>query len=144
VGSNGDDEESLSLVRRQGIGSSKDSPPEVIPEGGQVSCNGSEAEGEVGPHVLQEDVAGSNHANGCGDVWPEVSLVIGALSFAGQAEGLARISRSDHVGSPEPVPVFELGQVAQVRYARVIVRHHQRCVLVVFTIGSEIPVNRKL
>jgi hypothetical protein len=57
VGSN--DEQSGSLVRRAGVGSSYNPPVDAVPQAGKVRNHFFATEGEMSSDVLQDDVAGS-------------------------------------------------------------------------------------
>jgi len=46
-------------VGGSGIGSSNNSPPRVIPQGGKVAKDGIESEGNMPPYIFQHDDPGS-------------------------------------------------------------------------------------
>ena len=53
--------------------------------------------GKEAAHVLQEDEAGSNVANGICDVGPDPALILGGQLLAGDADGLAGEPRNHEV-----------------------------------------------
>lgn len=78
-------------------------PRDTVPERGQVSENGAKvSRSKQAWNVLQERVAGSYVANDPAGLGPHVSIVIGAESLTGSAEGLAGKPAGDDVNASAP------------------------------------------
>ena len=77
--------------------------------------------------VFQQRPFGLKYAKGSGEVRPEVASVVGSLSRAGEAKGLAGIATTDEVGSFNGVPI-DRGHVAEVRHVRPVFRKHASAV----------------
>jgi hypothetical protein len=85
----------------------------VIAQFGQVGEGLFEAKGEESGYLFHDEQVRHQVAQGRGDVRPEVARVIGSLSLAGKAEGLAGWSGAEDGRAWHGGPV-DLGDVAEV------------------------------
>jgi hypothetical protein len=80
VGQVSEDEHSVATMRMsRGFISSEATPPNPVPQVGQVSKNGTENSSvgnrEKPPNVFSHEESGPNLAKDPGDLWPEMTLV---------------------------------------------------------------------
>ena len=61
--------------------------------------------------VLEEHPKRSAFADDAGNVRPEVARIVRALALAGDAERLARITRTDEIHRAAPRPAVEAGKI---------------------------------
>jgi len=124
VGSNRED--AGAPVRCPGVGSAYNSPPNVIPHLGNVPEYVVKADAEVVNDILENSHSWSEGCDGFGEVGPEVSVIVCALSESGGAERLARVAASENVYGWDVCPVNEFN-VAVVWYMRVVVGEDSAC-----------------
>jgi hypothetical protein len=88
-------------VRGTDIVSSQHTPPDTVPERGQVTDDPSEVAssipGKESWHVLSEHEAGSNLPHHFGELRPKIAFVCASLSLSCNGEGLARKAPRNHV-----------------------------------------------
>ena len=117
VSSEGEDEDSLSLVRRSDIGRSEHTPFRIEPERGKVGKNVGEPKRNVPCDVLEESQAGSRLGEDASDLGPQMSLVGISESFACLAERLAGVSACDEIHASTPRTSVEGSEVRPDRSA---------------------------
>ena len=61
--------------------------------------------------VFEKDPLGAAFSDDAGDVWPEVTGIVGAAALSGSAEGLAGISGEDGIERPPEGPGIETAEV---------------------------------
>ena len=85
-------------MRRSDVDSAETVPLRIEPQGGKVGEDSSEAPNNEGCDVLNDDEAGSNHANDAGVLAPESApLSVDALATPRVADVLAGESTTDDV-----------------------------------------------
>jgi len=96
----GQDEDAQPLVRRTDFCRREQTRRRRVAHAPKVSQDGFEAEGDVTGDVFEEHPLRAAFGDDTGDVWPEVTRVVGATALSGGAEGLARISGEDGIKGP--------------------------------------------
>jgi len=107
----GQDEDPLPLVRRANLCRAEQTRRRRVAQSPKLSQDGLQAEGNVAGDVFEEDPCGMAFGDDTGNVWPEVSRVIGATALSGGAEGLAGISGEDDVEGTAEGPGIEAAQI---------------------------------
>ena len=107
----GQDEDAKPLVRRADFCRAEQTRRRRVAHVPKLSQNGFKAEGDMACDVFKEDPFGAAFADDAGDLWPEVTGVIGTTALTGRAEGLAGISGEDDVKSPAEDPGIETAQI---------------------------------
>jgi hypothetical protein len=102
----GQDEEAFAAVRRSDFRSRKSVPDRIVPALGQVSEYSAKVPvSKEACHIFQEDVAGSQLANGTVGLGPHVALVIFSSVLASDAKGLTGKSGADELDGFNVSPV---------------------------------------
>lgn len=113
----GQHEEPLATVRRANVGRSHKIPLRIEPERGKVGQHSIEPKAKVSGDVLEEDERSSALRDDARDLGPEVSLVSLAELLAGDAEGLAWVSRNDEIHRATPAFAVEGSEIVPDRSA---------------------------
>ncbi len=108
---------SLAEVRRPDLGRAEQTPLRIEPERGKVDEDVGEPKANVARDVLEEDERGSALVDDPSHFGPEVALVAFAEALAGDAEGLARVARSDEIHDSTPRAAIEGSQIVGDRRA---------------------------
>jgi len=93
----GQDEDTQPLVRRANFCRAEQARRRRVAHVPKLSQHGLKTEGDVPGDVFEEDPLGSAFADDTGDLWPEMSGIVGPTAFASSAERLAGISGEDDV-----------------------------------------------
>lgn len=113
----GQHEESLTPVRRSGVGRSKQTPLRMEPEAGKVRENDVESQSKVSCDILKENEGRVGLFDDSRDVRPQVALVLDAESLARDRERLAGVACSDEIHSAAPRSSVERSKVRPDRSA---------------------------
>lgn len=113
----GQEEESVSLVRRANIGRSHTTPLDREPDGGKVGKDLGEPKRKVSSHVLAEEERRVGLLENPVDLGPEVPLVVDSGAESGRAERLARVSTSDEIHCATPRAAVEGSEIVPDRSA---------------------------
>lgn len=103
----GQDEEPLAPMRSPDVRSSEQKARAPVAHAFKVALDGVEPEGNMTGDVLEEDQRGVRLADDASHGGPEVPLVVGAASLAGEGEGLARVARHDEIHCATEEPAWE-------------------------------------
>lgn len=122
----GQHEESLAEVRRPDLGRAEQTPLRIEPERGKVAEDVGEPKANVARDVLEEGEGGSALVDDPSHFGPEVALVGFSSPLAGEAEGLARVARSDEIHDSTPRAAIEGSQIVGDRSAIQLRRLHPR------------------
>jgi len=107
----GQDEDAHALVRRADFCRREQARRRRVTHVPKLSQHGLKAKGDVPGDVFEKDPFRSAFANDAGDLWPEVTGIVGTTALSGRAEGLAGISGQHGVeGTPEG-PGVEAAQI---------------------------------
>jgi hypothetical protein len=74
------------------LGCGHNCPSAVVPEEGQACERVEEPEGHEAGYLFHEEEVRSKYPHGCGDVGPQVTLVIGSRSLSGELAGVAGVT----------------------------------------------------
>ena len=96
----GQDEDPQPLVRRADFCRAEQTRRRRVAHCPKLSQDGFEAEGDVTGDVFKENPLRRAFPDDAGDLGPEVSGIVGATTFPGGAEGLARIPGEDGIEGP--------------------------------------------
>jgi hypothetical protein len=107
----GQDEDAQPFMRRADLSRREQARRRRIAQSPKLSQDGLEAEGDVTGDVLEEDPFGTAFSDDPGDVGPKVARIVGAATFPGRAEGLARVSGQDGIEGAAEGPGIEAAQV---------------------------------
>lgn len=107
----GEDEEPLALVGRTDFRRCEEACRKAVAHADQSCGDFGETKAEMMGDILEEDEGRLDLGDDAGDMWPEVTRVLGAEPSACNGERLARITRSDDVHRAAPRPAVEGGNV---------------------------------
>ena len=107
----GQDEDAQPLVRRADLCRAEQARRRRVAQAPKLSQDGFKAEGDVTGDVFEKDPFRRTFSDDPGDLGPEVAGILGATTFSGGAEGLARISGEDDVERTVEGPGIETAQV---------------------------------
>ena len=107
----GQDENPEPLVRRADFCRREQTRRRRVAQSPKLSQDGFKPEGDVTGHVFEEHPCRAAFTDDTGDVWPEVTGVIGTTALTGRAEGLAGISGEDDVEGAAEGPGIEAAQI---------------------------------
>jgi len=113
----GEDEQSLALVRRADFRRCEEACRKLVAHADQSAGDFGEAEAEMMGDILEEHEGRRDLGDDPGDMRPEVARVIGTPAFARNRERLARIARSDDVHRAAPRAAVEGSKVVPYRRA---------------------------
>ncbi len=96
-------------MRGADVISSEHTPPDIIPERGQIGEDLTEPmAAEQSGDVFEKSERGPDDAEDAGDVGPAVAFVLGSKLLAGDAVGLAGESAAQDIDAPDPVGGIEV------------------------------------
>ncbi len=107
----GQDEDAQPLMRRADLCRREQARRRRVAQSPKLSQDGLEPEGDVPGDVFEKDPFRTAFADDAGDVGPEVAGIVGAATFSGRAEGLARVSGQDCIEGAAEGPGVEAAQV---------------------------------
>lgn len=102
-----EDEEPRALVRETKVRRAVEAERTLETKAGQVSSNLVGAQGEVAADVFEEEGPGAGLDADAPDDGPQVAGIGRAAPLAGEAEGLAGVSRNDEIHDATPISACE-------------------------------------
>ena len=107
----GQDEDTQPLVRRADFCRAEQARRRRVAHAPKFSQDRFKAEGDVTGDVFEKDPFGGAFPDDAGDLWPEMTGIVGATALSGGAERLAGITGKDGVEGPTEGPGIETAQI---------------------------------
>jgi len=121
-----EDEQPLSLVACADFLRCEQSRRNLVTQAFKVCGDLCKSEAEVAGHVFEKYDWWFNFANDSMDLGPKVSRIVLSTTFAGDAERLARVARSEAIHDSTPRTAIEGSQIRPQRRLSQAARFHSR------------------